>query len=101
MRAVENSLAFCAKRLNQIFEDESGSHVEAGERLIQNKHVGIIHESGDKKDALAHALGVRTESDMAMRKEREKFEEGIDFRFHTSLRHAAKRANKFEIFLSS
>src|ERR1700676_4334153 len=54
--AEEKVFSFFAERLNELFENERASDVQAGERLVENEHVGIIHEGGDEKDALAHAL---------------------------------------------
>src|SRR6266481_7404150 len=78
MRAVEDGFAAGAEGLNQILDDQGGSDVEAGERLVQDEQTGIVHESGDEKNALAHAFGIRAERDVAMRPEGEEFEEGID-----------------------
>src|SRR6266852_6286727 len=78
MRTVEGGFAAGAEGLNQIFNDEGGSDIEAGERLVQDEQIGIVHDSGDEKNSLAHAFGIRAERDVAMRPEGEEFEEGID-----------------------
>src|SRR5580700_8511099 len=70
VRTIKNGFAFGAERLNEVFENERGGYIEAGKRLVQNEHVGIVHEGGDKQDPLAHALGVRTKRNVAMRKKR-------------------------------
>ncbi|GIW05016.1 MAG: hypothetical protein KatS3mg059_1636 [Thermomicrobiales bacterium] len=36
--------------------------VRAVERLVHEQHVGIVHEGGRDLDALAHTLGIPTES---------------------------------------
>jgi hypothetical protein len=86
--------------LNQVLEDEGGGDVEAGKRLVEDEDIGIVHKRGNQKDALAHALGVGADGKMTVRKEREKFEEGCDFRFHALRRHAAESAHELEIFLA-
>ena len=72
--AEEDGFAFVAQGLDQGFEDERGSYVESGEWFIEDQDVGIVHDCGDEQDALAHALGVGADVDMAMRGEREEFE---------------------------
>src|ERR1700676_618476 len=67
MRAIENGFAAGTQGLNKILDDERGGYVEAGERLVENEQIGIVHQSGDEQNALAHAFGIGAERDMAMR----------------------------------
>src|SRR6266478_3985241 len=100
MRAIEDGFAAGAQGLNEIFDDESGSDVEAGKRLVQDEQIGIVHESGDEKDALAHALGIRSERNVAMRPQGEELEEGIDSGVRARSGHGAQRCDHVEIFLA-
>src|SRR5580692_1298451 len=68
MRAIENRLAFGAERLNEVFENERGGHIESGERLVENQYIRIVHQGGNEQYALAHALRVGTQRNVAMRK---------------------------------
>src|SRR5579872_6763889 len=58
VRTIESGFALGAERLNEVLENESSRDVEARKWLVENKHVGIIHKSGDEKNTLAHALGI-------------------------------------------
>ena len=49
---------------------------------------------------LAHAFRVGAERDVAMRPEREEFEEGIDSGVLAGIGHAAQRSDHIEIFLA-
>src|SRR5256885_2321491 len=71
MRTVEDGLAAGAQGLNEVFENEGAGYIEAGERLIENEHVGIVHQRGDEQDALTHTFGIRAHGDVAMRAEGE------------------------------
>src|SRR5207253_605865 len=75
-------------------------YVEAGERFVQNEHIGIVHKRGDQKDTLAHPLGVRAQRNMPMSKQREKLEEGTNLGFHSRRRHGAKSSDHLQIFLA-
>ena len=91
--AEEDRFAFVAKGLDERFEDEGGGDVESGERFVEDKDVRIVHDGGDEKDALAHALGIGTNRKVPMGKKGEKFKQGFDFCFHARLWHAAKGAD--------
>src|ERR1700685_4022098 len=70
----EDGFALVAQGLNQCFEDERRGYVESGEWLVEDQDVGIVHDGGDEENALAHALGISADVDVAMRREREEFE---------------------------
>src|SRR5258708_7402789 len=100
MRAVKDGFAAGAEGLNEIFDDESRSDVEAGEGLVQDEQIGIVHESGDEKNALTHALGIGAERDVAMRREGEELEEGIDSGALARFGHGAESSDQIEVFLA-
>ena len=75
VRAVENAFSQRAERLNEVLENQHRGHVEAGERLVQDEDIGIVHKSGNEEDALTHPFGVRHQRNVAMRKKREKLKE--------------------------
>jgi hypothetical protein len=99
MRAVENGLSPRAECLDEVLDDKHGGYVEAGKGFVQDEDIGIVHERGDEKDALAHAFGVRAERDMTMSEEREKIEERVNLVPHLLGRHSSKSPNHFEVFL--
>src|SRR6266851_3488803 len=100
MRTVEDGFAAGAEGLNQIFNDEGGSDIESGERLVENQQIRIVHQSGDEKNALAHAFGIGAERDVAMGPEGEELEEGIDSGVLARFGHGAQRSDHVEIFLA-
>ena len=100
MRAIENGFSSRTERLDEVLENEHGGYVEAGERFVQDEHIGIVHKRGDQEDTLAHPFGIRTQRNMPMRKQGEKLEEGADLGFHSRWRHGAKSSNHLQIFLA-
>ena len=69
MRAIEDRFPARTQGLDEVFDDEDGSNIEAGEGFIENEDVGIVHQRGDEQDALSHALGIRAQGDVAVRRE--------------------------------
>ena len=67
VRAEKDGFAFPAERLDKAFQNERRSDVEAGEWLVEDEDVGIVHERGDHQDPLAHALRVAADGDVAVR----------------------------------
>src|SRR5438270_13871775 len=78
MRAIENRFSMRTQGLNEILDHEDGSHIETGERLVENEDIGIVHQRGDEEDALAHALGIGAHGDVAVGPEREKLQKRAD-----------------------
>src|ERR1700704_1749502 len=58
VRTVEDEFALLTQSLNQILEDQCGSDIEAGEWLIEDKDLRVVHQRGDKKNPLAHPLRI-------------------------------------------
>src|SRR5437773_4627805 len=100
MRAIENGFSSRAECLDEVLENEHRGYVEAGERFVQDEHIGIVHKRGDQEDALAHPFGVGAQRNMPMSKQREKLEEGADLDFHSLRRHGAKSSDHLQIFLT-
>src|SRR6266481_498381 len=60
---VGNDLAFSEN-------DEGGGYIEAGQRLVQDQQVGVVHESRNQKNTLPHSFGVGADRDVAVRPKR-------------------------------
>src|SRR5260370_36797298 len=75
MRAIENRSALLPEGFDQVFQNQGGCHIEAGEWLIKNQYLRVVHESGDEQDALSHSLRVGADRAMPMGMEREQIEE--------------------------
>ena len=100
VRAIEDCFAARAESLDEVFDDEDGGDVETGERLVEDENVGIVHESGDKQDALAHPLGIGTHGDVAVRPEGKEVKERTDGFGFVRLGHGAQGSDHVEIFLA-
>src|SRR5580704_11938852 len=97
MGAIEDQLALLAKRLHQLLEDQSRGHVQTGEWLVENENLGIVHQRGDEKNALAHPFRIGTDGRVAVRVQRKKLKQGLDFLFEAGLGHSAQSSYEFEI----
>ena len=75
VRDVEYHLAPARQFVEQVFEEQRAGHVDAGERLVQDQHVGIVQQRGGDQDALLHALGVGRDGRVAVRVQREEFQQ--------------------------
>ncbi len=89
MRAIEDEFALLAQRLHQVLEDQRWGHVQAGEWLIENKDVGIVHDCGDEQNALAHSFRISADAGVPVRMQGEQFQEGIKLDSQRVRSHAA------------
>src|SRR5207302_4152708 len=89
MRAIEDRFPARTQGLDEVFDDEDGSNIEAGEGFIENEDVGIVHQRGDEQDALSHALGIRAQGDVAVRREGKELQKRADGFAFTRFRHRA------------
>ena len=78
VRTIEDEFALLAERLHQILEDQRRGYVEAGERLVENEDLRIVHDRGDEQNALAHSLGIGSDAGVTAGMQREQFQQGID-----------------------
>ena len=58
VRAEQHDFAARRQFHDQASEDQARAHVEAGEWLIEEDEIGIVHERGRQQDLLAHAFRV-------------------------------------------
>ncbi len=66
MRAEEHRFTPRSQLLNEAAQDQRGADVEAGEGLIQQQEIGVVHERRSEQDFLAHALRVARDGGVAV-----------------------------------
>jgi len=81
VRAIENSFPLLPQRLDQVLQNQSGCHIKAGKRLIEDpedQQFRVVHKCGNEQDALPHSLRVGRNRGVPVRVEREQVKKRIN-----------------------
>ena len=97
---VEDGLAVGGQGGEQVFDEDGGVDVEAGERFVEQDDAGVVEQGGGDQDLLPHAFGIGVEARHAVAGEAEGLEDVADAVLQNVFRDVVQAAGEFQEFLA-
>jgi hypothetical protein len=97
--AVEDGFAVGGQGGEQVFDEDGGIDIEAGEGLIEEDDVRVVEQGGGDQDFLPHAFGIGIEAGHAVAGEAEGFQDVADAGLQGIFGDVVEAAAEFEEFL--
>jgi hypothetical protein len=81
MRAVEDHLAAPGEGAKETAENHSSVHVEARERFVEDKDLGVVEQRSYEENFLAHPFGIAGQGGVTVFPETDELEKLVHFGF--------------------
>src|SRR6185436_6689720 len=94
---VQDDLSARSEFRNQMFEQQRGGDIEAGQRLVKNQDVRIVKQRRGNQNSLLHALRVRRQRRMPMQMQRKQLQEIRRLFVHNALGKLTQTPHELQI----